>query len=58
MCECGKFNGRDIAPNDYYVSKGNDISERPRRRRKCELANGVASQIGQQTGQDVKAFDQ
>jgi hypothetical protein len=58
MCELEKFNGRAVAPNDHYVSKGNDIPERLRRQRKCEVANGLASQFGQQTGHDVKAFAQ
>ena len=58
MCEFEKSNGRAVAPNEYYVSKGNDISERLRRQRKCEVANGLASQFGQQTGHDVKAFAQ
>jgi hypothetical protein len=59
MCELEKSNGgRFVAPNDYYVSKGNDISETLRQQRKCEVANGLASQFGQQTGHHVKAFAQ
>jgi hypothetical protein len=56
MCEFEKSNGRIVAPNDYYVSKGNDISETPRRLRTCEVANGLASEFSQSAGHDVEAF--
>ncbi len=56
MCEFGKSNGRNAAPNDYYVSKGNDISDRQWKIRKCEVANRL--DVSQQTGHDVESFDQ